>query len=197
MRNIEAILRKLAEDNGIIKTKDAVEQGISRATLHLYAKRGTITRAGHGLYTFSDDIVDDLLVLSQISENMIFSHETALFLNGLSDRTPFVHTVTIPRDKYLSARTRQVVECYYVAPELHKIGREMRNTTFGHPVPCYDAERTICDIISRRKRIDEETFISGIVNYSRSKDKNLVKLMEYARQFGIEKNVKHQLEGLI
>lgn len=64
-------------------------------------------------------------------------------------------------------------------------------------MPCYDAERTICDIISRRKRIDEETFISGIVNYSRSKDKNLVRLMEYARQFGIEKNVKHQLEGLI
>ena len=197
MKDSLSILRMLASKNGVIQSKDAAEHGITRAVLHLHAKQGNIERVGHGLYIFSDGILDDLLALSLVSDNIVFSHETALFLNGLSDRTPFLHSVTIPRNKYLSAKTRQSVECHYVAPELHSVGKTSKNTTFGNPVPCYDPERTICDIIRGRRRMDEETFISGIVNYSKSKTKNLVLLMEYARMFGIAEAVKRQMEGLI
>ena len=79
-----SILRMLASKNGIIQSKDAAEHGITRAVLHLHAKQGNIERVGHGLYMFSDGILDDLLALSLVSDSIVFSHETALFLNGLS-----------------------------------------------------------------------------------------------------------------
>ena len=197
MKDTITILRELAQEHGIIQCRDAVAHGISRATLHLLAKRGEIDRVGHGFYMVGGSIADDLLAISHISSTMVFSHETALFLNGLSDRTPFFHAVTISNTRHLSPKTRQMVECHYVSPELHGIGRTLRKTMFGHDVPCYDAERTVCDIIRGRKRMDEETFISGIANYAKSKDRNLIRLAEYAKLFGIGDKVKHQLEGLL
>lgn len=37
----------------------------------------------------------------------------------------------------------------------------------GNIVHCYDTERTICDILRSRNRIDEETVISAVKNYAK------------------------------
>ena len=45
---------------------------------------------------------------------------------------------------------------------------------------CYDAERTICDLLRSRRRMDEETVISPIENYAAYKEKELNRLAAYA-----------------
>ena len=62
---------------------------------------------------------------------------------------------------------------------------------------CYNAERTVCDIIRSRNRLDEETVISAIKNYAVSKEKDLNLLAEYATMFGIEKILKRYMEVLL
>ena len=90
------ILREISnENNGLILTKVAVEKGISRSNLSKLCDNGKITRIANGQYVISDDLNDELLSLQIRSKYIIFSHETALFLNGISERTPFEHTVTI------------------------------------------------------------------------------------------------------
>ncbi|MBR3996419.1 MAG: type IV toxin-antitoxin system AbiEi family antitoxin domain-containing protein, partial [Clostridia bacterium] len=97
------ILREISnENNGLILTKAAVEKGISRSNLSKLCDNGKITRIANGQYVISDDLNDELLSLQIRSKYIIFSHETALFLNGISERTPFEHTVTIPTSKTLS-----------------------------------------------------------------------------------------------
>ena len=73
---------------GIIKTKIASEHGISKALLYKLCKEEKIHRIVKGQYILPDDIEDELLAISNRSEKVIFSHETALYLHGISDRTP-------------------------------------------------------------------------------------------------------------
>ena len=131
------------------------------------------------------------------SEYIIFSHESALFLLGLSDRTPFEHSVTIPSDKSLPGTLKNECKCYYISPELHKIGLIEKKTTFGNIVRCYNSERCICDLLRSRNRLDEETVLSSIKNYMAFKDKDLNLLFQYARLFHVEKKIKTYLEVLL
>ena len=68
---------------------------------------------------------------------------------------------------------------------------------FGNEVRCYNAERTICDIIRSRNWLDEETIISAIKKYEELREKNLKLLAEYAKVFSVEKILKIYMEVLL
>lgn len=62
---------------------------------------------------------------------------------------------------------------------------------------CYDAERTICDLLRSRSRMDEETVISAIKNYVTFEDKELNRLAAYADKFKVNKVLKSYMEVLL
>jgi len=142
--------------------------GFSRALLSKYVKEGLLERGRQGVYILPDSVHDDMYTLMLRSEKIVFFHDTALFLNGLSERTPFEHSVTIPSNSALSDTLMEECTCYYIKPELLTLGMVWKKTTFGNEVRCYDAERTICDLLRSRNRMDEETVISAIKNYAKS-----------------------------
>ena len=63
---------------GIIETKIAAQHGISKAMLYKLCKEDKIHRIVKGQYILPDDMQDELLAISNRSERIIFSHETAL-----------------------------------------------------------------------------------------------------------------------
>lgn len=66
----------------------------------------------------------------------------------------------------------------------------------GNFVPAYDRERTICDIINDREKMDKQIFTDGIRKYFKSSNKNLRKLIKYSKIFGIEEEVRTYIEVL-
>ena len=191
------ILQQMKKNNNVITTSQVLQLGYSKALLTKYVKAGLLERSRHGIYSLPDAVNDDMYVLMLRSSKIIFSHDTALFLNGLSERTPFRHTITIPSDSALPASIKGECNCFYIKPELHRLGMIEKKTTFGNNVRCYNMERTICDFLRSRNRCDEETLISAVKNYAVSKDKNLSVLSEYAKRLRVEKSLKHYLEVLL
>ena len=61
----------------------------------------------------------------------------------------------------------------------------------------YDLERTICDIVRYREYMDREIFTKAIKQYSKLKEKDLNKLMKYAKKFKIEKKIIEYMEVLL
>ena len=194
---IDNIEDKMQEYNCVLSTEQLLDLGISKTTLTNYVRDGSLERCGHGYYTLPGSIEDDMYLMMLRSKHIIFSHETALFLNGLSERTPFIHALTIPSTAALPATIKNQCKCYYVKPELHQIGLTERTTSLGNVVRCYDHERTICDIIRSRSRMDEETFISAIKHYGDYEDKNLINLGRYAEAFRVSRQVRQYMEVLI
>lgn len=197
MKINSVIFEEIKKNNNMITTAQAVELGFSRYLLAKYEKEGLLERERQGVYILPDSVHDDMYTLMLRSGKIIFSHDTALFLNGLSERTPFVHSVTIPNNTRISKVIREECTCYYIKPELHQIGAITRNTTLGNEVRCYNAERTICDLLRSRNRLDEETVISAIKNYAASADKDLNLLAVYASQFGVDRELKRYMEVLL
>jgi len=187
----------IQEYGGVISTRQVLDLGISKTTLTNYVRAGKIERISSGVYMLPDTIEDDMYSLSLHSKWIIFSHDSALFLNHLAERTPFCHSVTIPSNASVPKSIKQNVHCYYVKPELYKLGITTRKTTFGHEVPCYTPERTICDLIRSRSHYSVELVAEAIKAYAVSNEKNLNLLSEYAEQFHITKALKPYLEVLL
>jgi len=195
------IIKKLQEiarsNGGIIETKAAVADGISRAMLSRLCKDNKLIRIVKGQYILPEDMQDELLSISKRSDNIIFSHETALFLHGISDRTPFEHTITIPTGKMPSALLKEECKVYYIKPELFGLGKTQLKTPTGNMVPVYDLERTICDVIRSRGRLGTETLLAALKLYAQRPEKDLNKLSSYAKQLRISNVLRQYLEVLL
>ena len=196
--NALSIIDKLLKDNnGIISTADAVRAGISRTTLSMLVKDGKLERIAHGQYIRSDDVADELYLLQQLSGKIVFSHETALFLHDMAERTPLLHSLTIPSTNKLSPVLSVGCKVYYIKPELYELGLCTVQSKMGNEVIAYDAERTICDILRSRSRIDSQTFTAVIRNYIDADDQVWNKLRSYTVVFHVTKLLRQYLVVLL
>lgn len=193
----QTIYDELKKNNNMITTSQVISLGYSKQLLTNYVKKGLLERCRQGIYMLPDAVHDDMYTLMLRSDRIVFSHDTALFLNGLSERTPFMHTVTLPSNSALPSSLKDECNCFYVKPELHEVGIIEKCTTFGNTVRCYNIERTICDFLRCRKRCDEEMVISAIKNYVKYDGKDLNVLSVYATKFKVAKELKKYLGVLL
>ena len=194
MEELSAIAK---EHGGIIDTKTATDRGISKAMLSKLCKNEKIHRIVKGQYILPDDMQDELLSISRRSDRIIFSHETALFLHGISARPPFEHPKPAPSACVPSAAIKAECKVYYIKPELFEMGKSTLATPAGNMVPVYDLERTICDIIRSRNKLGTETFLAALKMYAANPKKNLNKLNSYATQLRIANVLRQYLEVLL
>ena len=78
--------------------------------------------------------------------------------------------------------------------ELYELGMIDKKTTSGNIVKAYDKERCICDIIRSKNRMDPEQIIYSTREYIKSKDKDLIKLSNYATKKRIKDKVINYVE---
>lgn len=185
------------QGGGIISTKAAEASGISRAMLSKLCRQGKLYRVARGQYSLGDALPDELLSLSLRTEQLVFSHETALFLHGISDRTPFVHSITVPTSCIPSPSLREECTVHYVRQDFFALGQETLLTPFGNPVPCYDLERTLCDILRSRNKMGTETYLAALRQYAVNPKKNLNRLNQYAKKMNLTNQVRRYLEVLL
>lgn len=180
---------------GYLQTAVAVRHGISKTALSGYVKKQKLERVAHGVYASEKSWPDIFYLLYLKSKRIIFSFETALYLHGLIDREPSQLTVTVPNgynDAHLKKDGIRVVHSKWYA-----LGTSVTKTNYGHEVPVYDRERTICDIIRRKKDIEIQTYQTALKEYMGSREKNLLNLMRYAKEFNIESLVKTYTEVML
>lgn len=197
MNQFEQLDQLIKEHGGTVQTFQVLEAGICKPTFYEYVKEKELEQAAHGVYVSPDAWTDALYLLHLRCEQAVFSHETALFFHDLTDREPIRYSITV-RTGYNPSRLREDgVQVYTVKKELHAVGVITVKTPFGHTVPVYDMERTICDLLRSRSRMEIQIFQDALKQYVRRKDKNLQTLMQYAAMFHVEKLLRQYLEVLL
>lgn len=197
MNQFEQLDQLIKEHGGTIQTFQVLEAGISKPVFYAYIKEKGLEQAAHGVYVSTDAWTDAMYLLHLRCKQAVFSHETALFFHDLTDREPIRYTVTV-RTGYNPSRLQENgIQVYTIKRELHEIGVITAKTPFGHTVPVYDMERTICDLLRSRSRMEIQVFQDALKQYVRRKDKNLRTLMQYATMFHVEKILRQYLEVLL
>ena len=198
MMSKQDILDKLVEDgNGYLQTATVLESGVSKQTLAKYVQSHGMKRIAQGAYAAEDAWPDDYYLLSLRNRRIVFSHESALYLHDLTDREPPVTTVTVPAGYNASHIVKQGVKVIHVKTQWYDMGITTVKTGSGHTVPVYDRERTLCDIIRNKKEIEIQTFQTAMREYMGGKGKNLGNLMRYAKELGIEDEVRTYTEVML
>jgi predicted transcriptional regulator of viral defense system len=185
------------QSRGHIRTSEAEAAGVSRAMLSKLVRAGRLERIAYGQYILPDELPDELLLLQRRVVGIIYSHETALFLHGIAERTPVLHSVTIASGKKLSPATSEGVKVYRVKPELHGLGAVVLPSKMGNEVRAYDLERTICDVLRSRNRMDDQVVVAAMKAYAAHKGQNMNKLRLYAQAFHVTKILRQYLEVLL
>ena len=121
---------------------------------------------------------------------------TALYLYGLSNRIPIKYDITINTGYNGSLQNNNKVNLYYTKKELLYLGVIDYKLNSGNIIKVYDLDKTICDIIKNKKRIDIELYNKAIREYFYSKNKNTLKLYEYAKKMNIYNKVRNTFEVL-
>ena len=197
MRLREDISEILARQGGMILTRQVTECGLSLTMLSRYAKAGLLLREKSGVYTTPDGFVDPMLLMNLRVKQGVLSHGTALYLNGLTDRTPLELDVTIPKTVGVTTSLRKEARWFYVPDDVVHMGMVEKRTLFGNEVRTYDVERTICDIIRNRRRIGDELALDGVRQYAAFKTKDLARLGDYSSRLGISDEVMRTLEVVL
>ena len=183
-------------NNGYLTTKDVTNNNIPKVYLTKMVRNNTIERISRGVYIKSNDIPDDMVVLQNKSKNAIYSNTTSLFLHGLSNRLPIKYDITIKSGYNGSLQNTSNVNLFYVKKELLELGVMNYKLDSGYSIRIYDLERTICDIIKNKKKLDQELVNKAIREYFYSKKKDTIKLYDYAKKLNIYEKVKNTFEVL-
>ena len=192
-------LKEYIQENLIITNKEAEKLGYTRRNLSELTKRGQIERLRPGLYQLKGKVIDDFVLISSNSNRIIFSHQTALYLHDLSDRTPNVFHISVPQGynaSHIKNRYKDL-QVHYVKKDLYELGKTEIKSPQGNLIPVYDIDRTICDIIIDREKIDKQIFTEAIKRYFKSPNKNLRRLIKYSRLFNIEDEIRKYMEVLL
>ena len=183
--------------NGLLRTADAVSANISRTTFAQYVHLRGMERIGNGIYLSPDAWKDGMRLLQLRCPQVIFSHETALFLHGLTDREPLSYTVTVKTGYNPHRLHEEGVTVYTVKKELYDLGLSQTETPFGNAVVVYDPERTICDVLRSRNRMEAQTVRDALRDYTARRDKDLRRLMHYAQALHVETILRSYLAMLL
>lgn len=187
------IQEKAKQNSGIVTTQMIREDAIPSIYLTRMVQQGKLTKVDRGIYSTNKVIMDDYFLLYQRNQKVIFSFSSALFLHGLTDRIPYQMEVTLP-NTYNSSHISNSIIIHKVLKKYYSIGRIIRKTIFGNEVACYDMERTICDLVRFRDKMDVEIFRKAFIAYKEHPDRNLHKLRKYAMLFGISIKINELLD---
>ena len=190
-------IKQLEDETGLIVTENVINAGITKTSYYDFIQKNGYEQVAHGIYAAPDCFEDELYILSLRCPAAVVSHDDALFLHGLTDRAPFKHTITVYSGYGTSRLKKDGIKVYTVKKELLEVGKTTAPSNFGHIIPIYDLERTICDMVRSRSNIDIQDFQTALKTYVRRKDKDLNKLNEYAKLFHVDKKIREYIGVLL
>ena len=191
----QIINQMLSENNGFVTAEQVSDYGIPRRCLSEMTDAGAVVRVDRGIYALPEVWEDEMFILQHRLSKGIFSHETALYLHGMADRTPHRYTMTFPHGYNTGNAKKQNITVKTVLPKLYELGLTNIASPAGNTLKAYDIERTLCDIIKNKS--DIQIISQAMKAYATSKRKDIFNLIGYAEQLRVKVKILTYMDVLL
>lgn len=191
------LLEIAASHGGFVTSSEARARGLQNRELSAAVDRGVLVKVERGLYCTPETWEDDYLAAQHRFARGYFSHDTALYLLGLSDSAPESLTMSFPRGYNVSSAKKSAIITKSSPEGLHDFGSVEVRTPYGNTVRAYDAERTLCDMLRGTSSPDLQLLSPAFRFYLSSSARNLPKLQFRAETLGVASKVRRYLEVLL
>jgi predicted transcriptional regulator of viral defense system len=194
---LERIRKILEGQHGTLLTSDLANFDIPRTYLSVLERNGEIERVSRGLYRVANSIDDELFNFQARYKSSIYSHETALYLHDLTDKTPLSYSISVPVGYHSISLKDSRHKIFYVNRNLFDLGIISMKSPHGNDIKTFNLERTICDVLRSRNQIDVQLINESLKRYVGKKERNIDLLYNYAKLFRIQKIVRETIEILL
>jgi len=194
---LDRIRNILKGQHGALLTSDLARFNIPRTYLAILERNGEVERVSRGVYRATASIEDELFSFQARYKSSIYSHETALYLHDLIDRTPLSFSISVPVGYHSIALNQSGNKIFYVNRKLFALGVIAMKSPHGNEIRSTNLERTICDVMRSRNQIDVQFVNEALKRYVGRKDRNIDLLHSYAKRFRIQKIVREYIEVLL
>ena len=194
---LERTRKILVGQNGTLLTTDLAKFNIPRTYLSILERNGEIERVSRGVYQAKDAIEDELFSIQATCRSAVYSHETALYLHDLTDRSPLRYSLTVPVGYHSASLIQGGYKIFYVNRSVFDLGVITLKSPHGNPIRVTGPERTICDIFRSRNQMDLQIVYEALKRYIKRNDKDIDLLYAYAKRFRVQKIIRQYIEVLL
>ena len=86
----------------------------------------------------------------------------------------------------------QLIKVFYIEPKILQIGVDYYEK-MGIKIKIFDRDKTICDVMRYRNKLDVEIFRKSIKSYINDQNKNLKNLELYSKKLNIQDKIDKYL----
>ena len=191
---MDAKLQKLFNKNkGYLTRKQIPDKSIYNHLLAL-VNDGIIERIKPGVYFYEKASRDNMMIdVEKIVPGGVLCLYSAWSHYELTVQITQSFNVAIEKNRKISLPYYPPITLFYWKREYYEMGITTK-TIGGYSIKIYDLEKSVCDAVKYRTKIGMETASEILKTYLKREDRNLTKLLGYAKKMRIEKTLKIYLE---
>ncbi len=196
-KQVEAAKQIFRCHDGILRTGEALNQGIHRRTLYAMRDTGVLERLDRGLYRLADlpPLSDpDLVTVARKIPQGVICLISALHFHNITTQIPRAVSIAVNRGTEPPRLSFPPIQIYWFSGEAFAAGIEehsIENTT----VRVYSVEKTLADCFKYRNKIGMDTVLEALEFYGERIKPKPRKLMQFARICRVEKVMRPYLEA--
>jgi len=164
-RDLQTVLETFRQHGGVLRTGQALMQGIHPAALYSLVESGQLTRLARGLYRLADAPEfsnPDLAVVAAKAPDAVVCLISALSFHGITTQVPRAVYLAVPRGRYAGLRLRAPpVKIYRFDAATFDQGIETHRID-GETVRIYSVARTLVDCFKYRNKLGLDIAIEAL-----------------------------------
>ena len=157
------------------------------------AKQGELIQVRRGVYANIDQLSGNMIDINAVVPEGILCLWSTWSIHQLTTSMPQAFHIAIKRGRKVSIPSFPRMEVHHYTENLLKIG-VISMIIDGFNIRLYDVERCVCDAVKFRNKIGMDICSEIINNYLERPDRNLSKLMDYARRLRVGKILEQYLQ---
>ncbi|HXU30107.1 MAG TPA: type IV toxin-antitoxin system AbiEi family antitoxin domain-containing protein [Thermoanaerobaculia bacterium] len=196
---IDARIRLLAKDLGVLRPRDLIARGIPREYAQRLSDRGELIRIGRGLYTLPDSTGSSHRSLAEVSKAVplgVICLLSALRLHGLTTQNPPEVWIALPNNAWRPSAPPFRVHVNHLSGSAWTEGVEV-HTIDGVPVRIYSPAKTVADCFKFRNKIGIDVAVEALRDYLRMHRSGADDLWRFARLNRVGRVIQPYLESVL
>ena len=188
---LDKIKTFIRQKGGIIKKEQIKELGVDYRKILSYVEKGELIRVKNGYYAVTFDDFTEEELIAMLFPDGVLCLESALFFYGYTSKKPYGWKIAVDKNTSKSRFKLDYpqVTPFYTEPEVLQLGVTI--IMLGDKkMKIYERERLVCDCLKYEDKMDREIWREGLLSYIQDPDKDVEKLMRYARERKVLKKVQ-------
>jgi predicted transcriptional regulator of viral defense system len=185
--------------SGLLRTQQAIDEGIAPRTLYRMRETGAIVRESRGLYRLADTETGEYFDLVQVALRIpkgVICLISALSFHGLTTQIPHQVYVALPIAAEKPRLEYPPLRLFWLSPKTYLAGIEQHELD-GVLVNIYGIEKTIADCFKFRNKVGMDVALDTLRNFQNRKDFNIERLLFFAKLNRVNRIMQPYIEMLV